>query len=285
MGLLALTACTQECPAPDSDSDGRMEMRLRAEHPGGTRVTATAFEAGDRIGLYVVDDSTAFNPIGNLVNNELLTCNGADQSWTPRMPIYWSAGRYSLYAYYPYQSPVKSVTDMPFSVSTDQSTARVGDTPGGYEASDLLCATRKGVQATASPVALTFHHAMSHLTIRLIKGEDYEGDLPTNAQVHVLSTVPQATIDLATGSATRDIYGQKAAIRARQRSRYVYEAIVVPQRIQNRMPLVEVEMEGVSYMYESTFQFKAGTDHLVSLVITDNPERVTMNITGEIENW
>lgn len=285
IGLLALAACTQEAPAPDSGSGDRMELRLRAEHPAGTRATATAFEAGDRMGLYVVADTAAFNPSGNVVSNELLTCNGADQSWTPRMPIYWSAGRYNLYAYYPYQAPVKSVTDMPFSVSTDQSTARTGDTLGGYEASDLLCAAREGVQATASPVALTFHHAMSHLTIRLIKGEDYEGDMPTDARVYVLSTVPQATIDLATGSATKDIYGQEATIRARQRSNYVFEAIVVPQRILTRAPLIEVETGGVSYMYEGIFHFRPGTDHLVSLVITNNPEKAELNVGGDVVGW
>ena len=144
IGMLALAACTQECPKPDSGSADRMPMRLTMEHPAGTRATASAFEAGDRAGLYVVEDSAVFNPSGNLVNNELLTCNGTDQSWTPRMPIYWSKGRYNIYAYYPYQSPVRSVRDMPFSLCTDQSTERVGNTPGGYEASDLLCATLKG---------------------------------------------------------------------------------------------------------------------------------------------
>lgn len=90
--MLALAACTQECPKPDSGSADRMPMRITMEHPAGTRATASAFEAGDRAGLYVVEDSAVFNPSGNLVNNELLTCNGADQTWTPRMPIYWSKG-------------------------------------------------------------------------------------------------------------------------------------------------------------------------------------------------
>lgn len=174
---------------------------------------------------------------------------------------------------------------MPFSLCTDQSTERVGNTPGGYEASDLLCATLKGVEATASPVAMTFRHAMSRITIRIIKGEDFEGQLPTQAKVYVHSTVPHATIDLATGTATRDIYGREASIRARQRSKYVYEAIVVPQRITTRVPLVEVEIKGVSYMYEGNFNFKAGTDHLVNLVVNDTPEKLSINVSGELKQW
>ncbi len=285
IGLLALAACAQDSPTPQGNGEGHMEMRLMMEHPSTTRATATAFEAGDRIGLYVVADSIKLTATDNLLNNVALTCTGAGQTWSARYPLYWDEGSYNLYAYYPYTLPVESVTDMPFAVSTDQSTPRSGSTPGGYEASDLLYAARKRVAATADPVALTFQHLMSHLTIRLIKGEDCEDDLPTNAQVYVLSTVPEATIDLSVGEATKNPRGQEKAIRARQRSNYVYEAIVVPQRIQYSMPLVEVEMGGVSYVFDGILHFKAGTDHLINIVINEDPERVEMNISGEVDKW
>ena len=51
------------------------------------------------------------------------------------------------------------------------------------------------------------------------------------------------------------------------------------------MPLVEVVMKGVSYVYESTFQFKPGTEHLVNFVISDNPDQVKIDIGGEIQDW
>lgn len=285
IGLLALAACAQDCPAPQGNGEGRMEMRLTMEHPGATRATATAFEAGDRIGLYVVADSIKLSPADNLLNNVALTYTGTGQAWSSRYPLYWDKGSYNLYAYYPHTLSVKSVTDMPFAVSTDQSTPRSGSTPGGYEASDLLYAARKRVAATDEPVVLTFRHLMSHLTIRLIKGEDCEDDLPTNARVYVLGTVPEATIDLAYGEATKNPRVQERAIRARQRSDYVYEAIVVPQRIQYRTPLVEVEMGGISYVFEDIIHFKAGTDHLVNIVINEDPEKTEMNISGEVDKW
>ena len=62
-------------------------------------------------------------------------------------------------------------------------------------------------------------------------------------------------------------------------------AIVVPQRITNRRPLVEVVMRGVSYLRESSFVFKSGMHHIVSLTITKNPEQVKIEISGEIDNW
>ena len=126
---------------------------------------------------------------------------------------------------------------------------------------------------------------MSKVTIRLIKGEDFEGDMPTDAEVYVHNTVPTATIDLEAGVATRYVKGTRATIEAKQDGDYLFSAIVVPQRVENRMPLVEVVMKGVSYVYESTFQFKPGTEHLVNFVISDNPDQVKIDIGGEIQDW
>ena len=37
----------------------------------------------------------------------------------------------------------------------------------------------------------------------LIKGEDFEGEMPTYAEVYVHNTVPESTIDLSAGVATK----------------------------------------------------------------------------------
>lgn len=44
-------------------------------------------------------------------------------------------------------------------------------------------------------------------------------------------------------------------------------------------------MNGVSYLYESKFLFKPGTEHLVNLVISENPNQVSIKIGSEIQNW
>jgi hypothetical protein len=64
-----------------------------------------------------------------------------------------------------------------------------------------------------------------------------------------------------------------------------YAAIIVPQRLNNRQPLVEVVMKGVSYLYESRFLFKPGIQHNVLLVVSKNPEQIKIEIGGEIEDW
>ena len=282
LALLALVACADD-NEPQYKDARHTPMTFEVTHPSQTRATATNFEGGDRIGLYVAQADAPLEIGGNLVNNEALTYNGS--RWTAAHTLYWDEGTYNAYAYYPYIQGVSSIDDQPFSVATDQSTAKTATALGGYEASDLLFATSKGIKASASPINLTFKHIMSKLKIRLVKGEDFEGEMPTTAQVYVHNTVPTATIDLQAGMATRYVKGTQQTITAHQDDDYVFSAILVPQRVENRLPLVEVVMKGVSYMYESKFVFKPGVEHLVNLIITNNPDNVKIEIGGEVENW
>ena len=287
LALALPTACSQDdgtdgaAPAP---TDARhTPMTFAVTHPAQTRATDAGFDEGDSIGLFVAAEDAPLEIGGNLVNNEPLRLTAG--TWAANRTLYWDEGTYNAYAYYPYTRPVSSVDDLPFSVSLNQGATAEGAQIDGYEASDLLYARAEGVSASASPIPLTFRHIMSKLTIRLVKGEDFEGDMPTEADVYVHNTVPTATIDLSAGVATRDVYGTRATITARQQSDYIYSAIIVPQRVENRMPLIEVIMKGVSYIYESTFQFKPGVEHLVNLVISDNPDQVKIEIGGEIVGW
>ena len=282
MAILGLAACSDDGEQQYKDAR-HTPMTFTVTHPSQTRATATDFENGDRIGLYVAQADAPLEIGGNLVNNEALTHNGS--SWTAAHTLYWDEGTYNAYAYYPYMQGVSSIDDQPFSVATDQSTAKTATALGGYEASDLLFATTKGIKASASPINLTFKHIMSKIKIRLIKGEDFEGEMPATADVYIHNTVPTATVDLQAGVATRYVKGTRQTIKAQQEGAYSYSAIVVPQRIDNRQPLVEVVMKGVSYLFESKFVFKPGVEHLVNLVITDNPDKVKIEIGGEIENW
>ena len=285
LAILGMVSCSDEQETALRSQDAKSTpMTFLVNHPGqATRATETSFEQNDKIGLYVADAKAQLEIGGNLVNNEALTYDGSN--WAAARTLYWDKGTYTAYAYYPYIENVSNITDQPFSIALDQSTAKSKEVLGGYEASDLLFATSKNISASASPIPLNFKHIMSKLKIRLIKGEDFEGDMPTTAQVTIHNTVPTATIDLQAGVATRYVKGTRKSIIAHQDDETSYSAIIVPQRIENRMPLIEVVMKGVSYLFESKFQFKPGTEHLVNLIISDNPDQVKIDIGGEIKNW
>ena len=282
VAVALLTACADD-DAPQYKDAKSTPMTFVVDYPSMVRANDTDFETGDRIGLYVSAAGAPLEIGGNLVNNEALTFDRSQ--WTAARTLYWDEGTYNAYAYYPYIKDVSSVEDQLFSVSVDQSTVRTSTSLGGYEASDLLFATSKDITASTSPIHLTFRHIMSKLKIRLIKGEDFEGEMPTTAKVYVHSTVPTATVDLQAGVVTRYVKGSRQTIVARQDGDTSYSAIIVPQRLDNRVPLVEVVMNGVSYFYESKFQFKPGTEHLVNLIISNNPDQVKINIGGEIKDW
>lgn len=277
--LLALGGCSgSESELQETENDSH-RMSFSVQHPSeasATRATETAFEQGDRIGLFITERNLVLEQSGNYVNNAALTYSG--NQWSTAAPIYWNNGTYNVYAYYPYASPVGSVDDYAFSVATDQN----GD---GYAASDFLYASKEAVTAANGPISLQFRHRMSRLMIKLIKGTDYEGDLPADAEVYVHNTVPAATIDLSAGVVTRDAYATAQTLRAKSLGDHKYTAIIVPQRLDNRQPLVEVVMKGVSYLYESKFLFKPGIQHSVQLAISKNPEQIKIEIGGEIEDW
>lgn len=287
VAMLAVGAvsCSQEefDPTATPTATEKKIMAFTFSHPSQTRATESAFEKGDKVGLYVAESGKPLEIAGNVVNNQLMTFDGT--SWSTANKLYWDDGSFEAYAYYPYQAAVNSVTDLMFEVSTDQSTAKTQTALSGYEASDLLFASAKEIVASENPVNLTFRHIMSKISVRLIKGDDYEGEIPENTKVVIHNTVPTATIDLSAGVATKYSRGTRQSIIARKAGSTTYSAIIVPQRLENRVPLIEVIANGVSFMYDSKFLFKPGIHHIVNLVLDKNPEQIKIEIGGEIENW
>ena len=283
LSVMAFASCSSDNDVTEVPKSAKeTPMTFDVQHPSQTRATASAFEEGDRIGLYVAEASSPLEMSGNLVNNEALTLTAG--KWIPSRNLFWDEGQYNAYAYYPYMK-VESIEDQDIEVATDQSLPGEGGSMSPYEASDLLYAQTRGVAASASPVSLTFRHLMSRLTIRLVKSEDFEGEMPTDAVILIHNTVPTASVDLSAGIVTRKTKGIKRTIKARQESNFQFGAIIVPQRLDNRVPLIEVVMKGVSCLFESKFLFKPGVNHLVNLVIANSPDQVKIEVGGEVENW
>ena len=275
--LLSMAACNDVQDEMNGMLDENV-MIFEVLHPDGkSRVTDTGFETNDQIGLYLTTKDTPLELSGNYVNNTQLIYD--NNVWTSAKPIYWDKGNYDVYAYYPYVSSFPSVDDMPLVVSTEQHLS------ANYASSDFLWAGKKNVEASDGKVTLQFEHRMSRLVIKLVKSEDYEGDLPEDAEVYIHNTVTSATADLSVGIVTRDSHGTPETIRAKYLGNHRYAAIIVPQRLNNRQPLVEVVMKGVSYLYESKFLFKSGVQHNVLLAVSKNPEQVKIEVGGEWENW
>ena len=279
MAALVMSSCSRENESAAIISN---EMQFVAEYPT-TRATSTNFEAGDAMSIFVTHyDGDVALPLqisGNYANNVCSTFDGS--KWVNSPAIYWEEGKFDVYAYYPYFKP-SSVDAHIFSVALDQSTEENNEALSGYEASDFLWAKATGISQMES-VPLSFNHKMSKVVINLIKGEDYTGDIPSEAEVRIHNTVPTAEIDLATGIVTKYGYATAQSITAKKVSDGIYTAIIVPQRLDNRLPLIEVLSHGVSYLVESKFVFRSGMQHTINLTMSNNPDKVRIEIGGEIE--
>jgi hypothetical protein len=279
MAAMTFTACSNDDETGNTMfTPEKGEIVLMMEHPGQvTRATETAFEAKDEIGVYVTRADAALQLGGNEVNNELFAYNGT--SWTSRRKVYWNEGQHSVYAYYPYSPAVNDVSNYDFSVSEDQSTQ------AAYSKSDFLWAGKEGVVASSSPVTMKFAHKMSSVVVRLKKGENFDGSIPSDTKVFLYGTVTKASIDLSTGDVSKDNYAGTSSIGCLKRASDEFEAIVVPQNITSRRPLVEVVAGGVSYLMEGKMSYKPGVRHTLSVTLDKNPEKVKIEIGSSIEGW
>ncbi len=273
------------CSKMEKGTDISDQMQFQANYPAGVRATGDAFETGDAMGVYVTQyngDSPAILQVsGNYANNVKSQFDGTVWKNTPQ--IYWADGKFDVYAYYPYAKPA-SVDEYKFSVALDQNIAETADALSSYEASDFLWAKATGV-TRVDKVPLHFNHKMSKLVVKLVKGSDYSGDIPADAVVTIHNTVPSSVVDLATGAVMKDPYGKVQSIKAKKVSDGNYTAILVPQRLDNKQPLVEITSKGVSYLIESKFVFRSGVQHTLNITLNNNPDKVKIEIGGEIEGW
>ncbi len=274
--LLLLLACGKE--TPDSSP---AEIRFNLSYPA-TRATTNAFEADDAVSLYAVqwEGGTQY-PLqigGNFLNNEKLTYNGSN--WTPERSLYWSDQPCDFYALYPYQANVDSVEDYPFSLSTDQNN-------GGYEASDLLFAKAEHVSRADGPVNMQFKHMMSKMVVNLVKGEQFEGDIPDDVVAHIYNTTTSCTVNWQTGSVEKDIFGTKQTLTMKKFSNDHFEAVLIPQNLEKRTPLIELTMGGIAYLLETSLSFRPGYVHTITVTLNTSPdqEQIEISIDPGIEDW
>ena len=283
VATLVLVGCENSENIPVVE-DGVMQIEVL--HPSATRATETAFESGDKIGLYATEyNGDVASPLqisGNWANNVATTYDGT--AWTPAKKIFWSENKMDVYGYYPYMTPT-SIDEHLWSVQLDQSTPETEDALSGYEASDFLWGKATGVSQTDGDVQLEFKHRCSKLVVKLVKGKDYSGVLPTESELYIHSTVPTATIDFTNGAVTKYIYGDMETIKARRVDDETFEAIIIPQRMETRRPFLEYIANGVSYLYESTFVFKAGKQHTLELTINSNPDQIEIEVGGNVGDW
>lgn len=240
-----------------------------------SRATETAFEYGDKIGLYVVNRAAngAAMPLlstGNQVDNQAFTYNG---TWTSSTPTYWKDEQThaDFYLYYPYTPTITHVEAMPFAVKEDQSKTE------NYKASDLLLGQTLDVAPTTQNVMINAKHAMSQMVIKLEPGKGFTGDelAETVTSVSINGIKTQAQVNLATAQIAAT--GNASTITPlKDNDRYL--AVIVPQQV-SEGDLITVNVDGQAYHLTKAFTFVAGKQHLFTVTINKGSHGMNVNIT------
>lgn len=283
--LAVILSCQkQDSIEPQQDGQIRFDMGMAA-----TKATSSAFEAGDAVAIYAVEYASSdvapeLQIAGNFINNEELTYDGT--SWTGSRSLYWGTAACDFYALYPY-AELTSVEEHPFEIAQDQNSAETEDALSGYEASDLLWAKTENVMQADGVVSMKFKHMMSKCVVTVTKGEKFEGEIPDDIVAHIYNTTTSAKLNFAKGSVEKDAMGNRKTITMKKVSNERFEAIVVPQNIERRTPLIEVTMGGIAYMLEYSLSFKPGYAHTINLILNTSPdqEKIEISIDAGTGEW
>ncbi len=234
-----------------------------------TRATDYAFETGDNVGLFVVNEPKNLQIRGNHVDNCKFTFDGT--KWNAGKEIYWldATTKADFYCYYPYTSSVSSITSFPFQVSQDQSTE------SGYKASDLMWGKVDGVSLTPDPVVITVNHSLSCLIVKLKAGTGWKEDDIKDAEITLCGLKTSALVNLADGMVIAD--GGTAEMKPLPIGAGIFKALVVPQKVSDA-ELVRIKVGTDSYSLKTTIGLKSGKQHTCTVVINRTGEGINIGI-------
>lgn len=282
MALLCCMSCggsgdpaVPDTPTPDKPNE-KLPISISTSI---TRATETAFESGDKVGLFVVnrnaDGSAAtLNTTGNYVDNMLYTYNG---SWTPATQTYWkdNTTHADFYLYYPYNAALGSVDALSWTVNADQSTE------ASYKAADLMVGKTLNVAPQEAAVKIDACHIMSQMVINLVAGNGFTEASLSAAKVGVTINrlKNNASVSLATGTVTAK--GNDTDITPLKGEGNSYKALVVPQAI-GEGNLITVNVDGRSFNLPKDSKLTAlaaGKTYRFTVTLSKTSNGVNVNIT------
>lgn len=249
-----------------------------------TRVTETAFESGDQIGLYVVNRNgdgshNDLKPSGNYVDNMRYTYSY--NTWTPDETVYWKDDKTcaDFYLYYPYQAAHANENPMVFKVEADQSKVN------SYKNSDVIIGSTLNVAPSQTTVYIASKHVMSQVIIDLKPGEGFTDASLAASDVKVTLNIPavSANIDLATGEVEPIMNYDGESLTMTPMTPYkdgnVYRVIVVPQEVA-QTNLIKVNVGGSDFLFSKDFNFESGKSYTFNVTITKESSGLNATITG-----
>lgn len=270
--LMAVVAAMVSCSdnvenVPTTPETDRLPINISTTL---TRATDSAFEAGDKVGIFVVNEPNALTTSGNHVDNMGFTYS---TEWTPDTPIYWldQTTKADFYCYYPYAAAANTAAHA-FATKADQSSLE------NYKASEFLWGKTTGVAPTEEAVNITTNHTFSNALVILKPGDGFteESLAAATKSVKICGVKTNATIDLAKGVATAN--GNATEVTPYLENGQ-YRALIVPQTTAEGA-LIVVTVDGVDYTLSRSMTFKANKQHKFTVTLNKVSNGVNVGIGG-----
>ena len=235
-----------------------------------TRATDSAFEAGDKVGIFVVNEPNTLAASGNYVDNMGFTYSG---QWAPDEEIFWKdqTTKADFYCYYPYAESVNTKAHT-FATKADQSTL------ANYKASEFLWGKTELVTPTADVVPITVNHKLSNAIVIVEPGNGYTAEslATSDIKVKIANVKTEMLVNLATGAV--EASGVPTTVTPLNEGTY-YRALIVPQTVPEDA-LIIVTVDGVTYTLVKAFKFEANTQHCFTVKVNKVNNGVNIGIGG-----
>ena len=295
---MLLSGCTQDLNEVIAPEGEQLPIQLFSSinQTTASRVNDEGFCNNDGIGIYVVNYQNGapgtMQSEGNQVDNVRYVYNESENKWTPDYPVYYydKITPVDIIGYYPYVSKIDNVNTYSFEVAKDQSTDAANGLMGGYEASDFLWGKAENISPTASRVNITFNHKMAGVQVELTEGTGWAENewSGLDKQVLVSNTIRKATIDLANGDIT-PVGDVPTTGTVPAKSGDGWRAVVVPQSVGASVALLNITVDGTSYIYRknSAYEYLSGKLHKFTIEVSKKSESgLAFKLVGEaITPW
>ena len=255
--LLAVIACEKTPvtpgPAPEKEKEA-LDVRIA---PVLTKVTQTAFETGDAIGLTITRTSGAY------ATNEKMLFDGSVFSGSLKWYAEGADGA-TLAAYYPYSAEGSAH----FSVQADQS--------AGVSASDFVAGIKENVLPSAHAVTIPFKHKLSSVVLTITNNA--EGALES-----VTLSGGRLAADIAADfTATVDETANPGSVKAARIDDSNYMVIVPPQTVAFTLT---VTTAGGNQLTQSLAEITLEPGKKYTRAVVVNPEDLKVVTDGDVTNW
>lgn len=264
--MAAMFSCSENVTnLPEQPVDEKLPINISTTV---TRATDSAFETGDKVGIFVVNEPNELATSGNHVDNMGFTYS---IKWTPDTEIYWldKSTKAEFYCYYPYAESANTAAHS-FATKADQSSL------DNYKASEFLWGKTAGIAPTEETVDITTNHTFSNAVIILKPGDGFteESLAAATKSVKICGVKTNATIDLATGVATAN--GDATEV-IPYLDGAQYRALIVPQTTADDT-LIVVTINGTEYILSRAMTFKANKQHKFTVTVNKAGNGINVGI-------